>query len=313
MSFRLRLFVAAARASARPLITRATNPAPLRCAFERFSRRILRPAPFTLVRDIRLGSALPAIVVSNRPGSHPPRRSKVIFYLHGGAFVAGAPRDFVPVLARIARLTRTEVVAPAYRLAPEHPFPAAVEDARSAWQALIDAGHHPGDIMLGGDSAGGNLALGLLAGLLAEGATPAGLFAFSPVTDLTFSGASMVENVEDDPILPAERRQDMARLYLGGEPPDDPRASPLLADFPHPPPVFLQFSSTEILADDSRRMAAKLRASGGDVTLDEWPNAPHVWVLLDGLLPEARIALRRVADFVNRRFDQAVTREAGNR
>lgn len=170
-------------------------------------------------------------------------------------------------------------------------------------------------MVLGGDSAGGNLALGLLAALLAEGIRPAGLYAFSPVTDLTFSGASIRENTAADPLLPAARRDDLVQFYLAGARSDDPRASPLLAAFPAPPPVFLQFSKTEILADDSRRIAEKLRAAGGAVTLDPWPDAPHVWVLFDGLVPEAREGLKRVASFVNARFDddQAGESAAGNR
>jgi len=219
------------------------------------------------------------------------------------------------MLARLARLTGCEVIAPDYRLAPEHPFPAAVRDARSAWDGLIARGYQPEDVVIGGDSAGGNLALGLLAALLSEGIRPAGLYAFSPVTDLTFSGASIRANEGSDRLLPAARRGDLVRFYLGGAAPDDPRASPLLADFAAPPPVFLQFSETEILADDSRRMAAKLRAAGAVVTLDSWPDAPHVWVLFDGFIPEAREGLKRAAAFVNARFDgdQAKVSEAGRR
>lgn len=303
MSLRLRLLIGASRLVLKPKVARALDPVPLRNLFERLAPRVFRPPPFSLIRDVTLVPGLPALVISNRPGSHPPRPGKAVLYFHGGAFMAGSPRTHAAMLARIARLTRTEIIAPAYRLAPEHPFPAAAEDARAAFEALAARGYAPGNIVLGGDSAGGNLALGLMAELCAEGRPPAGLFAFSPVTDLGFSGASITENAGRDPMLPVTRRDEIHRLYLAGADPNDPRASPLAAAFPDPPPVFLQFSETEILRDDSLRLAAKLRAAGGDVSLDQWPHAPHVWVIFERYVPEAREGLMRAADFVNALFD----------
>lgn len=312
MSLRLRLLIRVSRLFARRTLARVPDPVPLRPLFSKAARWLFRAPPETLVREVVL-AGLPALILAGRPGSHPVRPRKVILYFHGGAFVAGCPRDYSALTARIARLTRTEVVVPAYRLAPEHPFPAAVEDAECAWAALLARGYRPADIVLGGDSAGGNLALGLLATLLARGERPAGLFAFSPVTDLSFSGATITGNAASDAVLPVERRGDLLGFYLNGAAVEDPRASPLFARFPDPPPVFLQYSATEALADDSRRMAAVLRAAGGAVTLDEWPDAPHVWVLFDGWVPEARAALQRAAGFVTRCFDQAVASEAGSR
>lgn len=313
MSLRLRLLIAAGRLLARRRIARAADPLVLRRIFRPAGQSGWRTPPATLVLPRTLAAGVPALLVANRPGCRPVRRRKVILYLHGGAFVAGAAKSFVPMLARLSRLTRSEIVAPDYRLAPEDPFPAAVEDARHAWDALIASGYRPHDVLLGGDSAGGNLALALLAELLACGVSPAGLFAFSPVTDLGFTGETIKTNASRDAVLPAQRRADLVRLYLAGHSPDDPRASPLRANFPDPPPVFLQYAATEILADDSRRMAARLRAAGGQVTLDEWPDAPHVWVFFDGMAPEARRGLERAAAFINAQFDQAVTGEAGKR
>lgn len=309
MSLRLRLLILGSRLLAKRQIARVPDPLPLRPLFDRLARRLFRAPPLTLIRDTQLAPGLPALIVSNRPGSHPVRLRKVVLYLHGGAFVAGHPQGFASILGRVARLTRAEVCAPDYRLAPEHPFPAAVEDARAAWDGLVARGYRPCDIVIGGDSAGGNLALGLLAALLAEGQRPAGLFAFSPVTDLTFSGGTITSNAVSDPVLPAARRADLNRFYLAGADPTDPRASPLFANFEAPPPVFLQYSETEILADDSRRMADRLRAAGGDVVLDAWPDAPHVWAIFDGLLPEARVALKRASAFINARFDAAQASE----
>lgn len=299
MSLQLRLLTALARHIVKPMVAHAADPVGLRARFERVARRVFRFPPYTLVREITLAPGLPALAISARPGSHPPPHRKLVLYFHGGAFVAGSPRTHAALLARLAWLARVEIVAPAYRLAPEHPFPAAPDDARAAWDALIARGYRAGDIVIGGDSAGGNLALGLLANLLAEGQRPAGLFAFSPVTDLTFSGASMEANAGRDSMLPTSRTDDLKGYYLPGTPADDPRASPLFAPYPAPPPVFLQYAATEILADDCRRMAEQLRAGGGEVTCDEWPDAPHVWVIFDGYLPEAREGLARVARFVS--------------
>lgn len=315
MSLRLRLFRSVSRALVRRLAERAAEPEPLRRLLDRMARWLLRLPPHTVLTETLLADDLPALVVSNRPGSRPVRPGRILLYLHGGAFVAGRPKNFAGMLGRLARLTRCEVIAPDYRLAPEHPFPAAVNDSRAAWDALIARGYRPENIVLGGDSAGGNLALVLLAGLLAEGTRPAGLFAFSPVTDLTFSGRSIEANAMRDPVLPVSCRGDLLRYYLPGAAPDDPRASPLCADYRDPPPVFLQFSETEILADDSRRMARRLEAAGGKVVLDPWPDTPHVWVLLDGILPEARIGLQRAAIFVNSCLEagQAGVETAGSR
>lgn len=300
MSLRLRLLTALARGVIKPMVAHAPEPVGLRARFERVAGRVFRFPPDSLVRETTLAPDLPALAISNRPGSHPPRAGKLVLYFHGGGFVAGSPRTHAALLARLARLARVEVVAPSYRLAPEHPFPAAPDDARAAWDALIARGYNAADIVIGGDSAGGNLALGLLAGLLADGQRPAGLFAFSPVTDLTFSGATLETNAGRDSMLPVSRTDDLLRYYLPDAPADDPRASPLFAQFPDPPPVFLQYSATEILADDCRRIADRLRASGGEVTCDEWPDAPHVWVIFDGYLPEAREGLKRAAGFVSR-------------
>lgn len=303
MSLRLTILRAASRTFVKRKIARVPEPRPLRRMFDRTARHFFRAPPLTLIRDVALAPGLAAAVFSNRPGTRPVRLRKVVLYLHGGAFVAGHPRGFASMLGRIARMTRGEVIAPDYRLAPEHPFPAAVDDARAAWNGLMARGYRAEDVVIGGDSAGGNLAFGLLAGLLAEGVRPAGLFAFSPVTDLTFCGESITGNAAADAMLPAERREDLTRIYLVDTAPEDPRVSPLFASFSAPPPVFVQFSETEILADDSRRMADVLRAAGGEVTLDPWPDAPHVWVIFAGLVPEARTALKRACEFINARFD----------
>ncbi|PIE08011.1 MAG: hypothetical protein CSA74_04070 [Rhodobacterales bacterium] len=281
----------------RPTVERS-DPFEIRARFERFTTHSLPPPPLTLVLPCRLAPGLDGLVVANRPGTRPAPRDRVILWFHGGAFVAGSSRSHKAMLARLARATGLEAVLPDYRLAPEHPFPAAVEDARAAFDSLVARGLWPENIVIGGDSAGGNLALGLLAGLLAERVRPAGAVALSPATDLTFSGVSILSNEAVDTMLPANRRGDICRYYLAGADPADPRASPLKAAFPNPPPVFLQVSTTEILHDDSRRMARKLAAAGGRVVLDEWVDVPHVLALFAPYVPEANAALARVAGFI---------------
>ncbi|MCB1328422.1 MAG: alpha/beta hydrolase [Maritimibacter sp.] len=298
MSLQLRLLHLFGRAVMRPSAASAP-PLGMREDFERVATRYLPLPPYTLARPRRLAPGLDGLVVANRPGSRPPPGDRAILWFHGGAFVAGTARTHAPMVARLAAATGLEAVLPDYRRAPEHPFPAANEDARTAFDALVARGIAPGNIVIGGDSAGGNLAFGLLAELLAEGIRPAGVVGMSPVTDLTFSGAAITENVDSDTMLPAARHGDVHRYYLPGTDPADPRASPLFADYPDPPPVFLQYSAIEILRDDSRRLVEKLRAAGGAVVADEWPDTPHVFTLFAPYVPEAREGLARAARFID--------------
>ncbi len=298
MSLQLSLLNFAARTFVQPKVVRSA-PLTLRADLERMGPRVFFLPPYTLVRDVALTPSLPAAAISRRPGSRPPHPDRLILWFHGGAFMGGSPRTHARLIARIAGLAGLEAIAPDYRLAPEDPFPAAVEDARTAFDALLARGHAPGNIVLGGDSAGGNFALGLLSGLLGDEIRPAGVVALSPVTDLTFSGASVTENLRHDPMLPESRAEEAKRHYLAEADPTDPRASPLFADYPNPPPVFLQYGAREILRDDSRRMAERLRAAGGKVVTDEWPDAPHVFTMFDAFVPEAREGLARAARFID--------------
>ena len=232
--------------------------------------------------------------------------SAAILFMHGGGYVAGSAWTHRGMLAQLSRCAGVPVFAPDYRLAHHAPFPAAFEDAVSAWYILCHVQKIPANrIVLGGDSAGGGLALALLAHLLASGETPAGLVGFSPWTDLTLTSPSLEANEATDAILPRARMPDLCDIILQGADPADPRISPLHADWKTPPPVYLQASETEILRDDARRMAEKLRAVGGDVTLDLWKDAPHVWQIFDGWLPEARDALEKAGAFAKAQFSLA--------
>jgi acetyl esterase/lipase len=288
------------RHGARPRLARTSSPEHGARDFERAARLVFRVPPYTchLVADLgplRLHKITAGPVVSGR----------VILYLHGGAYFAGSGTTHLGMLARLSRLTGTAVLAPDYRLLQDAPFPAAFADALQVWQHVVQMGHDPNAVILAGDSAGGGLALSLLSHLTGAGTPPAGLVAFSPWTDLTLSGASILRNGPTDAVLPVQRMAEVAALYLAGAAPDDPRASPLFARFVNPPPVLLQVGGGEALLDDSCRMADHLRAAGGDVMLQVWPDAPHGWQLFDGYLPEARAALRDAAQFVQTSFDRA--------
>lgn len=293
MSWRLWAAVALCRAFARPHLARTPGPAEAEAEFARGARLGLRRPPYLRHLVRRRGETELHWI-----GSGPARADALILYVHGGAFVSGSPETHEGMLGRLSRLTRVEVCAPRYPLLQEARFPAGPVALLRAWDEVLRLGHEPSRIVLGGDSAGGGLALGLLAALLARGERPAGLFAFSPWTDLTLSGESLVRLGPRDPLLPVERMAEVRDLYLAGADPADPRASPLFADYGRPPPVLIQVGAEEALIDDSRRMAARLQAAGGTVTLEEWPGCPHVWQMLDGWVPEARAALRRVAGFV---------------
>jgi acetyl esterase/lipase len=291
MSLRLRLFTLVMRWLVQPVVATSKDPDKARRGF-RLMAWFFRVPPDLLHLVDR--EAVPVHWISSR------RRDAewVILYLHGGGYITGSPDTHVALAGRIARLTGLQVASVDYRLAPEHPAPAAYEDARAAHARLLAKGYPPGKIILGGDSAGGGLALALLADLCARGMQPAGLFAFSPWTDLAMTGDSLTTNEGRDPLLPVRRMPDLVEMVLAGIDPRDPRISPLYARFQRPPPVLLQVGSVEILLDDSRRMAEVLRQAGGAVRVAVWPGCPHVWQLLDGYLPEARQALEEVRDFV---------------
>lgn len=233
----------------------------------------------------------------------PPPGAGLVLWFHGGAYCLGSPATHGPMVATLALAAGTGAVLPAYRLAPEAPFPAAVEDAAAVWDALAAEGWPAGRIVIGGDSAGGGLAFALLHRLLATGAPPpAGAVAFSPWTDLTLGAASLRRLARRDALLPADRIGEVRDLYLAGADPADPRASPILGRFAGAPPVLIQASRAEILLDDARGMAARLRADGAAVELELWRGVPHAWQGFAGVLPEADAALARAAAFVAARL-----------
>ncbi len=223
----------------------------------------------------------------------------LLLWLHGGAYCMGSSRTHAPMVAELARRLGGRAVIPDYRLAPEHPFPAAVEDCLAAYRAVLEEGVPAGGLVLGGDSAGGGLVFALLHLLLSEGMPPPrSVVAFSPWVDLTRSGESLRTMAERDVMLPVERFDEISSAYLRGADCRDPRASPVFGRFRHAPPVLILSSLHEVLRDDARMMAARLRADSVAVEHREWPGMPHVWPLFPGILPEAGAALDEAAAFV---------------
>ena len=281
----------------KPYLARVEEPAEIRAGFERKAKLYFHAPWGTRRRKTELGGR-PALEVATRGGAEAPQ----VLYFHGGGYVFGSPATHAAMLAWLCRETGGRALLPDYRMAPEDPFPAAVEDAEAAWLDLLALGVDPACCVIGGDSAGGGLALALLAVLLEKGhPLPAGVFAFSPLTDLTWSGASLQRNAEAEAILPASRVDELGEMYLAGHDPRDPRASPLFARFEGAPPVFLAVGDTEILHDDSLRMRARLEDQGVAVVFEEARDLPHVWPLFHNTLPEARATLRRVAGWITRR------------
>ncbi|MEM1383874.1 MAG: alpha/beta hydrolase [Pseudomonadota bacterium] len=299
MSVPLRLINLLLRLNTKRMLARMRDPSRLRRNFE-FTARIALHAP----RDSRFSEveiprtptgALPALWVEcGRPTS-----GRTILFLHGGAFVAGSPRTHRHVAAAIARAASARVLVPDYRLAPDHPFPAAVEDAADAYAWLCARISRPKAIGLAGDSAGGGLVFSTVLRTAAQGLPPpACSVAFSPWADMRGVNRSLQDNAASDVMLPAHRMPDVVATYLSGATADDPLASPVLGRFRDPPPALIMASQAEILRDDALGIARALRESGGDVRLEIWRGVPHAWPIFAGLMPEADRAIEIAGAFL---------------
>ena len=233
------------------------------------------------------------------PGADPGR---VLLFLHGGGFEFGSLRSDGELAARLGRASGMRVLFPEYRLAPEHPFPAAIDDVLAAWDWLrTDQGLSARSLAVAGDSAGGGLAVSLLVATRdAEEALPAAAVLMSPTVDLTSSGASMTERADQDPVsTPAMLRQ-FASDYLDGADPKTDLASPLFASLAGLPPLLIQVGTADVLLSDSERLAAAAAGAGVDVTLEIGEGLPHVYQILLGT-PEAAEATERIGKFLRAR------------
>ncbi|HEV3424998.1 MAG TPA: alpha/beta hydrolase [Paraburkholderia sp.] len=232
-------------------------------------------------------------------GATGTRGTPTILYMHGGGYYFCSPRSHRSLVFGLATRAGAPAFSLDYRLAPEHRFPAALDDAMTAYRYLIAGGTPAGSIVIAGDSAGGGLALATLVALRDAGdPLPAGGLLFSPWTDLAASGASIRTNDGVDPMFSGSAVGRAARVYLGDAPANHPYASPVYADLQGLPPLFIQAGSTEVLLDDSRRVAENALAAGVAVELQVWPKMPHVWQIFAPFIPEARRALDGAAGFV---------------
>ncbi|MBS0411079.1 MAG: alpha/beta hydrolase [Proteobacteria bacterium] len=203
---------------------------------------------------------------------------RILFYVHGGGYCLGSPTSHRALVARIAEAAGAVAYVVDYRLAPEHPFPAAVDDAVAAYRAVLNDGAQPGRIVIGGDSAGGGLTFATALALRAAGLpAPGGLYAISPWADLTQSGGAYVAKAAGDPMLDKAGLDNFAAGYLNGQDARAPLASPVFGDLSGLPPVLIQVGGEEVLLTDSTTLAEKIALGGGDVTLRVWPEMIHVW------------------------------------
>ena len=231
----------------------------------------------------------------------------VILYLHGGAYALGSINVHRELVARLVRSTKMRALAINYRLAPEHPYPAALSDATMAYLWLLNEGVHPSKIIIAGDSAGGGLALTTLVALRDAGESlPAGAVCISPWTDLALTGTSIQYKAKADPILAPDDLEMYARYYAGEHELSSPLISPFYADLKGLPPLLIQVGADEILLDDAVRCADKAREAGVDVTLEIWNEMFHVFQMI-WFLAETKTAIGHIAEFVSQRLTSAVT------
>ena len=260
--------------------------------------RLLEPFVPGPARGTRTESVDADGVNAVRTTARGARDDACVLHFHGGGYVIGSAALYRDFGWRISAAARASVLYFDYRLAPEHPFPAALDDAVTVYRWL--AGRiNPERIALLGDSAGGGLVLGTLYRLRDEGLPlPAAAVAISPWTDLALTGASLQSNAAADPMMDVTKIPPLANDYLGGADARHPYASPLYGDASGLPPTLIHVGSDEVLHDDSTRMAARLKAAGCDVEIEVWPRMPHAWHLYARILPEGREAIARAGAFV---------------
>jgi len=280
----------------------AKHPAPAdiasrRAQYDRAERVFKTPAEVT-VEPVRAPQAAAEWLVP--PGA---RTDAAVLYLPGGGYVIGSPRSHRHVAAAIAAAAGISALLPDYRLAPEHPFPAAVEDATAAYGWLMARGIAPGRIVVAGDSAGGGLTVATLLALRDRGQPlPAAGVCISPWVDMTCSAASYTTRAEADPMVRRDGILEMARAYLAGADAKTPLASPLHADLRGLPPLLIQVGSDEVLLDDATQLAGQAKAAGVDATLEVWQDMIHVWHWFLPMLDEAERAVAGIGAFARSRL-----------
>jgi monoterpene epsilon-lactone hydrolase len=248
----------------------------------------------------------PAVTVEPETGAQPG----TILYFHGGAWALGSPDTAMSITANLVARTGVVAVSLDYRLAPEDPFPAGLDDCLAAYRELLDSGTDPSTVVFAGDSAGGNFSIAACLAARAAGLPmPAAVVAFSPSLDMTLTGASMDTKAGIDPLFNRENLEPIMQTYLAGHDPRDELLSPaVVGDLTGLPPVLLQVGTNEVLLDDATRMAERARAADVDVILDVVAGVPHVFQMFaGGALDEADQALDRAALFLTQQLGNVTT------
>jgi phosphinothricin tripeptide acetyl hydrolase len=257
--------------------------------------RLVPPDPGAVVSEAVLGGR-PALDARPPDVAEPGR---TILYLHGGGYAIGSPVSHRSLATHLAVAASARVILLDYRLAPEHPFPAAVEDAVAAYRTLLDGGVAPSALAIAGDSAGGGLTVATLLALRDAGLPmPACAVCLSPWADLTQSGATIETKADEDPMVRKIDLDSWADAYLGDHEPKDPLASPVFGDLAGLPPLLVHVGSREVLLDDAQRLVARAREAGVDVTLHVGEELIHVWHQFAGMIPEGTDSVRDVGEWV---------------
>jgi monoterpene epsilon-lactone hydrolase len=270
----------------------AAGIAEVRASFERFASRF--PLAGTVKTERAAAGGVPGAWVT----AEGARQDRAVLYLHGGGYAIGSIATHQELASRVSRAARARVLIVEYRLSPEHPYPAALEDALRAYRWLLASGSSPQRLAIAGDSAGGGLTLATLMALRDAGEPlPAAAVCMSPWIDLEATGDSARRGAVDDPVLHVEALREWGRSYAGTAGVRDPGAAPLYGSFARLPPLLVQVGTREILLDDSLRLIAKARAEGADVTAEVEDGLMHVWQLFPSL-PEAEKSLQSIGVFL---------------
>ncbi len=230
---------------------------------------------------------------------------KVIVYFHGGGFYAGSPATHRDAAHRLSLATGMKLLVVDYRLAPEHIFPAALEDGMTAYQWLLSNDYKSEDIAFGGDSAGGNMTLSIMQLLRQQGSKlPFAGFCVSPWADLSHSGDSWISNQRKDVMIPHSLLENAAPVYAGQKSLDDPLVSPVFADFTGFPPIYLIAGENEVLVDDANRIYQRATQANVKAEIKIWPRMPHAFTSIANFIPEGREAIQDIANFLSRAYQQ---------
>jgi acetyl esterase/lipase len=231
------------------------------------------------------------------------RSDAALLYLHGGGYCVGSPLSHRHLVGALSAAANIPVFAANYRMAPESPFPAAVDDATAAYRGLINLGYAPNRLAIAGDSAGGGLTIATLIAARQKGlAMPAGAAVISPWVDLTNSAPSFRIRAERDPMITRDTVDNLAAAYLAGQDAKSPLASPLYADLKGLPPLLIQVGSEEVLHDDASQLYERALDAGVEATLESWGEMIHVWHIFHPMLARGREAVERIGQFLRSRM-----------